>query len=79
MQCITRFAVFLGAALIAAGVAGGCSSAPRTASSAGDGPPPEGYETWEDYWQAKDREYEDFERDRRGFKLTRPRVPGGPG
>lgn len=77
MQCFTRFAVFLGAALVAAGVAGGCSSAPRTAS-AGDGPPPEGYETWEDYWQAKDREYEDFERDRREFKLTRPRVPGGP-
>jgi hypothetical protein len=55
----------------------GCASTQTTASQE-QGPPPEGFETWEDYGKAKDREYADFERDKQTYQMSRPRVPGAP-
>lgn len=73
----TRLLVIGTAVAWAAGALGCASSETTDRAAAEQGPPPEGFETWEDYWQAKDQEFKDFERDRREFQMTRPRVPGG--
>ena len=55
---------------------GGCATPPSTAA-VDPGEPPEGYASWDDYWADKDREYVDFERDRRRYQMERQRLPGG--
>jgi len=62
---------------------GGCETTQETEPPAGSvsaaaeqGPPPEGYETWEDYWKAKDKDYRDFEHDMKIKEMRRPVVPG---
>jgi hypothetical protein len=69
--------LLLGAAIALWTPLHGCASTESTASQEA-GPPPEGFETWEEYGKAKDREYEEFERNKRAHEMSRPRVPGGP-
>ncbi len=70
-------AALLAVALLAFPIASaGCAST-QTASAADLGEPPQGYDSWDDYWEDKDREYREFERDRRAYQLQRPRLPGG--
>jgi hypothetical protein len=67
------------AALLLLGIGlAGCESAERTTSMAETGPPPDGYETWEDYYKATDADYEKFEQDVEVHRMNRPRVPGAP-
>ena len=66
----------LGLMLVYGSVLGGCASSQSTASADQEGPPPEGYETWDDYWKGKDKDYSDFDADVQRHRMTRPDVPG---
>lgn len=60
-----------------ASMLGGCASSQKTGEApAEQGPPPEGYATWEDYWEAQDKDYQDFDNDTRQHRMTQPDVPG---
>ena len=61
--------------LVIAPTLGGCASSQSTAA-ADQGEPPEGYETWDDYWKAKDKDYRDFDHDMKTQRMNRPQVPG---
>ena len=70
----------LATVVLAATAAGliGCASNGPVMPVAELGAPPAGYETWDDYWEAKDAEYREFERDSRVHQMKQPRVPGSP-
>ncbi len=64
-------------AVSAAPLVGGCESTPRSERTAmTDQPPPEGFGSWDDYWEARDRDVRDLGRDRAQRLLNRPQLPG---
>ena len=69
--------LLLGAATVSITALSGCATTPEVVRQT-DGPPPEGYETWEDYWRSMDRQSAKFEQDVRTHRMTRPNIPGSP-
>ena len=68
-----RTAVAVCLPLSAAPLVGGCESTPRSERTAlTDRPPPEGFGSWDDYWESRDREVRDLRHDR----ALRPQLPG---
>jgi len=70
-------ALALGAALVALGPVGlgGCASEEKLDTS---GPPPEGYEDWDEYWAAQDAMQRDLENTGQRLDMNRPSSPGDP-
>ena len=71
---VTRTLVLM--AVIAWPALGGCATT-GSGATADLGPPPEGYEDWDDYWKDQDHRYRAFERDRQKHEMDRQRLPGG--
>ncbi|MHC5024165.1 MAG: hypothetical protein ACYTGG_09680 [Planctomycetota bacterium] len=57
----------------------GCESTERSASAGELGPPPDGYETWDDYYREQDADARKLEHDAAVQQMKQPRVPGAPG
>lgn len=49
----------------------GCETTTKTEEMTGVGPPPEGYDTWDDYWKEQDQVQRSWERDMSRTQLGR--------
>ena len=70
----------LGALLAVAatvGIAGGLAGCESQEKYDASGPPPEGYATWDDYFEAQDQLQRDLEATKRGTEMDRT-IPGVP-